>query len=198
MKQNITIGIIQYGAGNQASITNALESFGITCLPVANPSDIERVDKLIIPGVGHALKAMNQLKNTGLDEAIRRTAIPILGICLGMQLLGTKSEEGDAQCLTLCDFETLKFNIPLKVPHMGWNKVKLNESKLFEGLPHEEWFYFVHSYYVPKSSFTIATCNYGVEFTAAVQHKNFWGVQFHPEKSGEKGLQLLKNFIELC
>lgn len=198
MKQNINIGIIQYGAGNQASITNALVSFGITCLPVANPSDIERVDKLIIPGVGHALKAMNQLKSTGLDEAIRKTTMPMLGICLGMQLLGIKSEEGDTQCLSLCDFETLKFNISLKVPHMGWNKVKLNENKLFKGLPNEEWFYFVHSYYIPKSSFTIATCNYGIEFTAAVQHKNFWGVQFHPEKSGERGLLLLKNFIELC
>lgn len=198
MRKISTVGIIQYGAGNQASIINALESLGVTSLPIVTPNDVGRADKLIIPGVGHAMKAMNQLKSSELDEAIIKTNMPLLGICLGMQLLGIKSDEGKAKCLSVCDFETVKFNIPLKVPQMGWNKVKLRENRLFYGLPQEEWFYFVHSYYIPKSIYTIATCSYGVGFTAAVQNKNFWGVQFHPEKSGKKGLQILKNFIELC
>ncbi|MEW5846223.1 MAG: imidazole glycerol phosphate synthase subunit HisH [Bacteroidota bacterium] len=198
MKKIPTVGIVQYGAGNQASIINALGSLNVKSIPVTTPIEFGKVDKLIIPGVGHAMKAMNELKRSELEDAIRKTDMPLLGICLGMQLLGKKSEEGNAKCLSVCDFETVRFSISLKVPQMGWNKVKLTGNELFYGLEKEEWFYFVHSYYVPKSSFTIATCNYGVEFTAAVQHKNFWGVQFHPEKSGEKGLQLLKNFIELC
>jgi glutamine amidotransferase len=198
MKKIPTVGIVQYGAGNQASIINALGSLSVKSIPIATPSEIGKVDKLIIPGVGHATKAMNELKRSELDEAIRKTNIPLLGICLGMQLLGVRSEEGDTKCLSICDFETVRFNVPLKVPQMGWNKVRLTGNTLFYGLDQEEWFYFVHSYYIPKSSFTIAKCNYGVEFTAAVQHNNFWGVQFHPEKSGKKGLQLLKNFIELC
>jgi len=198
MKKIPTVGIVQYGAGNQASIINALGSLSVKSIPIATPSEIGKVDKLIIPGVGHATKAMNELKRSELDEAIRKTNIPLLGICLGMQLLGVRSEEGDTKCLSICDFETVRFNVPLKVPQMGWNKVRLTGNTLFYGLDQEEWFYFVHNYYIPKSSFTIAKCNYGVEFTAAVQHNNFWGVQFHPEKSGKKGLQLLKNFIELC
>lgn len=198
MKKIPTVGIVQYGAGNQASIINALGSLSVKSIPIATPSEIGKVDKLIIPGVGHATKAMDELKRSELDEAIRKTNIPLLGICLGMQLLGVRSEEGDTKCLSICDFETVRFNVPLKVPQMGWNKVRLTGNTLFYGLDQEEWFYFVHSYYIPKSSFTIAKCNYGVEFTAAVQHNNFWGVQFHPEKSGKKGLQLLKNFIELC
>lgn len=198
MKTNITIGIIQYGAGNQASVMNALDRLGVKNIPIVTPLDISKADKLIIPGVGHAKRAMEQLKETGLDAAIQEATIPLLGICLGMQLLGEKSEEGNATCLRLCSFNTVKFNLSLKIPQMGWNKVTLSSNPLFNGLPQEEWFYFVHSYYVPKNQYTIATCNYGIEFTAAVQHKNFWGVQFHPEKSGKVGLQVLKNFIELC
>jgi len=198
MKRDFTLGIVQYGAGNQASVMNALDRLGVRNIPVDSPLDINNVDKLIIPGVGHAKRAMDQLRETGLDAAIQKVSIPLLGICLGMQLLGEKSEEGDATCLSLCNFNTVKFNLSLKIPQMGWNKVRLNSNPLFSGLPAEEWFYFVHSYYVPKNQYTIATCNYGIEFTAAVQYKNFWGVQFHPEKSGKVGLKVLKNFIELC
>lgn len=198
MKRDLTVGIVQYGAGNQASVINALDRLSVKNIPVVTPTDINKVDKLIIPGVGHAVRAMEQLRITELYAAIQKVSIPLLGICLGMQLLGEKSEEGDATCLSVCNFQTVKFNIPLKIPHMGWNKVRLNSNPLFTGLPQEEWFYFVHSYYVPVNSHTIAMCNYGIEFTASIQYKNFWGVQFHPEKSGEKGLQVLKNFIDLC
>jgi len=167
-------------------------------LPIKTPDDMEKVDKLIIPGVGHAKNAMNELENSSLDKKLKNTDLPLLGICLGLQLLGIKSEEGNTQCLSISDFETIQFNIPLKVPHMGWNQVKLQENKLFYGLNPVEWFYFIHSYYIPQSKHAIAQSHYGVEFIAAIQNKNFWGVQFHPEKSGEKGLQILKNFIELC
>ncbi len=198
MTKNVTIGVVQYGAGNQASVINAMESIGMKCVSVNIPSDLALVDKLIIPGVGHAGDAMIRLQSTGLDEAIKQTKLPLLGICLGMQLLGVRSDEGNTNCLSICNFETVRFNILLKVPQMGWNKVKMNNNPLFSGLNKDDWFYFVHSYYVPHVKYSIAQCNYGVEFAAAIQYQNFWGVQFHPEKSGVNGLKLLKNFVELC
>lgn len=196
--RKIKVGIVQYGAGNQASVINALERIGAITMPIRSTSDIDEVDKLIIPGVGHAGKAMAELKQTGLDSAIRKSKIPLLGICLGMQLLGKSSSEGNISCLEIADYNTVKFNVTLKVPHIGWNQVKLKKNPLFHAIPNNEWFYFVHGYYIPNSKHTIAKCTYEVEFTAAVQLENFWGVQFHPEKSGETGLQVLKNFIELC
>ncbi|WP_220429184.1 imidazole glycerol phosphate synthase subunit HisH [Tenuifilum thalassicum] len=198
MMSRLNIGIIQYGAGNQASIRNALDKFGVNAFPVSTKEELNKADKLIIPGVGHAKKAMQQLNSLGLTEAIIQTDIPLLGICLGMQLLGRFSAEGSTSCLNICDYETHKFGIKLKIPHMGWNMVKLADAPLFYKLGESEWFYYVHSYYVPKSANTIATSNYEIDFIAAVRQNNFWGVQFHPEKSGEKGLQIIKNFIELC
>lgn len=196
--KKINIGIIQYGAGNQASIKNALERFGVNVFPVSAKDELNKADKLIIPGVGHAKKAMQNLNATGLTNAICQTKIPLLGICLGMQLLGKFSPEGNTNCLNVCEFETKKFDIKLKTPHMGWNKVKLTDDRLFYKLNNNEWFYFVHSYYIPACKHSTATCSYELEFVAAVRLNNFWGVQFHPEKSAEKGLQIIKNFIELC
>lgn len=196
--KKIKVGVVQYGAGNQASIINALKRIGAITMPIQSTSDMDEVDKLIIPGVGHAGKAMVKLKQTGLDSAIRRSKIPLLGICLGMQLLGKNSSEGNISCLEIADYDTIKFNVKLKVPHIGWNQVKLRENPLFHAIPDNEWFYFVHGYYIPDSKYSIAKCTYEVEFAAAIQFENFWGVQFHPEKSGETGLQVLKNFIELC
>lgn len=198
MMSRLNIGIIQYGAGNQASIRNAIEQFGANGFPVNTKEELDKADKLIIPGVGHAGRAMQNLNTAGLADAICQTEIPLLGICLGMQLLGKFSAEGNTSCLNVCDFETHKFDIKLKIPHMGWNKVKLTDNPLFHKLNTNEWFYFVHSYFVPKSAHTIATSNYEIDFVAAVWQNNFWGVQFHPEKSAEKGLQIIKNFIELC
>ncbi len=196
--RKIKVGIVQYGAGNQASVINALEQIGAITMPVNVATDIDKVDKLIIPGVGHAGKAMAALRQTGLDSAICKSKIPLLGVCLGMQLLGRSSSEGNITCLEIADYDTVKFNVTLKVPHIGWNQVRLRENPLFHAIPDNEWFYFVHSYYIPNSKYSIAKCTYEVEFTAAVQLANFWGVQFHPEKSGKTGLRVLKNFIELC
>lgn len=194
------IALIDYGAGNAASVSNALESLNVDYKITNREIDICKADKVIFPGVGEASSAIRKLHMMNLYNLFKVLKKPMLGICLGMHLLADKSEEGNVSCLGIIPGEVKKFEEgKVKVPHMGWNTVKFSkESKLFQGIKDESYFYFAHSYYLPKNSSTIAVTEYGIEFTAAIEINNFYGVQFHPEKSGEAGTQLLKNFIELC
>jgi glutamine amidotransferase len=194
------IGIIDYGAGNIRSVSNALRRLGIEHIVSNTINDLQRARKLILPGVGEARMAMESLDRVGLVRWLKQTHLPFLGICLGMQLLFEESAERRTRCLGILSGNIVQFDSnSLKVPHMGWNQVHLrNDSPLFAGLQDYEYFYFVHSYYAPLLSETIGVTDYGVTFSSAVQKENFYGVQFHPEKSGRAGLQLLKNFVERC
>ncbi len=194
------IALIDYGAGNIASVANALEDINADFKIVKSEIQICNADKIILPGVGEASFAMNKLHLLNLFSLLRLLKKPFLGICLGMQLLCEKSKEGDVACLGIIDSVVEKFdNTNLNVPHMGWNKVeKVTDTKLFCGIDSMKDFYFANSFYVPINKYTVAKTNYGIDFTAAVEKDNFYGVQFHPEKSGEAGLQVLKNFVEIC
>lgn len=192
-----TVAIAAYGAGNIASVTNALGRLGVKSILATYRDDISRADKVIFPGVGHAGQAMAMLKQRQLVEAIRTFDRPLLGICLGMQMMGTYSEEGSTKGIGKFDFEVKRFNTTLKIPHMGWNSITHPTGKLFAGISEETYFYFVHSYYVPITPCTAATCRYDFAFSAAVEQGNTFGVQFHPEKSGDAGMQLLENFVRL-
>ena len=195
------IGIVNYGAGNIFSLTAALDRIEADYGMVDQEVDFERYDRIIIPGVGHAGAAMQKLQETGLVNRIVALQKPVLGICVGMQLLTSFSEEGNADLLDILPLKTLHFagRIPDKVPHMGWNSISpQNNCPLFEGIDDNSYFYFVHSYFIEfDSQYTSAVCQYGVSFSAAVQKGNFFGVQFHPEKSGSAGEQLLLNFSNL-
>lgn len=195
------LGIINYGAGNIFSLSAALNRLGIAFKMVNNAVDFDSCDRYIIPGVGHAKPAMEKLAETDLVPFILQTKKPILGICLGMQLLTSYSEEGETDLLNLVPLKTLLFNqqLGIKIPHMGWNVVEhTKENALFNGIPDKSHFYFVHSYFIEYSSnFSIASTPYGIPFTSAMQKGNFYGVQFHPEKSGVFGEQLLINFNKL-
>jgi glutamine amidotransferase len=195
MKQKIAI--LSYGAGNVASVKNALERLGVNAFISENPRELMQADRLIFPGVGHATHAMQRIKKKGLGKVLQTFERPLLGICLGMQLMGNSSEEGATHGLGLIDFNVKKFNINEKVPHMGWNSIQLTDSILFKNIPSNSFFYFVHSYYAEICRNSIATCDYEIPFTAAVSKENYFGVQFHPEKSGDAGMQVLKNFIDL-
>ncbi|MGJ1204790.1 imidazole glycerol phosphate synthase subunit HisH [Sphingobacterium lactis] len=194
------IGIVNYGAGNIFSITAALNRVGIDYGMINTPEDFDRFDKIIIPGVGHAGAAMQKLQDSGLVETIKSLTKPVLGICVGMQLLTDYSEEGDVNLLGIMPLKTLHFDkrIQEKVPHMGWNSIEFEKScPLFRDIPNNSYFYFVHSYFIEHElTYTIATCDYGLPFSAAISRDNFWAVQFHPEKSGKVGEQLLRNFNE--
>ncbi|MBI5463450.1 MAG: imidazole glycerol phosphate synthase subunit HisH [Ignavibacteriales bacterium] len=194
------IGIIDYGAGNIRSVLNALERLNAPCFVSRVPSELDRAAKLIFPGVGEARSAMQSLHDVGLIEYLRQTEKPFLGICLGMQLLFDHSTERSTDCLAVLHGTITRFNdAAVKVPHVGWNAVQLTPGiPLCAGLRPQEYFYFVHSYFAPLSQATVGTCQHGVAFAAVVQSKNFYGVQFHPEKSGSAGQTLLKNFIERC
>jgi glutamine amidotransferase len=189
------IAILSYGAGNVASVQNALDRLGINSFISDKPDELMMADKLIFPGVGHATHAMENIKSKGLDIVLKTFDRPLLGICLGMQLMGKMSEEGQTQGLSLMGFNVKLFKINEKVPHMGWNSVDVIDNPLFKGIPNASYFYFVHSYYAEVSKETVATCNYSIPFTAAVSKNNLFGVQFHPEKSGEAGLKILENFV---
>ena len=196
------VGIVSYGAGNIFSLTAALDRQGISYGMIQKPEDFKLYNRYIIPGVGHAGAAMLKLQETGLIPYIKALKKPVLGICVGLQLLTEFSEEGDFELTGIVPARTLNFskNINLKVPHTGWNKVKTSEegNKLFDGIPDEAYFYFVHSFFVEYNpNFTVAFAEYGIKFSAAVKQDNFYGVQFHPEKSGESGERLLKNFAHL-
>lgn len=195
------IGIVNYGAGNIFSLTAALDRIQVGYGMINSKEDLDLYDRVIIPGVGHAGAAMTKLRETGLVDTILLLQKPVLGICVGMQLLTAFSEEGDADLLSVFPLNTLHFanRVALKVPHMGWNSViPENNCPLFTGIPDNTYFYFVHSYFIEHSSeFTAATCQYGIAYSAAIQKDNFYGVQFHPEKSGVHGERLLLNFSKI-
>jgi imidazole glycerol-phosphate synthase subunit HisH len=194
------IGIVNYGAGNIFSLTSALDRLKLQYGMVNEKADLEKYSHIIIPGVGHAGAAMEKLQQTGLVEPIKALNKPVLGICVGMQLLTDHSEEGDANMIGIVPVKTRLFdkNNGVKIPHMGWNNIDHKGNPLFEGIENYSQFYFVHSYFIEYNpTFDIATANYGNPFSAAVQKDNFFGVQFHPEKSGAAGEQLLKNFSNL-
>ena len=189
--------LIDYGAGNIQSVKYALNRLGIEPILTKDHDIIKSADKVIFPGVGAANAAMRQLKASGLDKLIPTLTQPVLGICVGMQLMCKKSKEGDVDCLGIINVEVEKFKKGLKIPHMGWNNLQDIKSNLFNANHDTEQMYFVHSYYVPVNEYTIATTNYGVPFSAAIQKDNFYAVQFHTEKSGDIGEEILKNFLEL-
>jgi len=197
------VAIIKYNAGNIQSVTFALERIGIHPIVTDNPDEILSADKVIFPGVGEASSAMSYLRNNNLDKLIVSLKQPTLGICLGMQLMCNHSEEGNTNCLGIFDSSVKKFDFErqqknmLKIPQIGWNTIHNLNSKIFSTIKENEYMYFVHSYYVEKSNDMIATTNYGIEYSSALQKNNFYAVQFHPEKSSDAGQQLLKNFIEL-
>ncbi len=191
------ISIIDYGAGNVKSVQFALERLGYKGKLTSNADEILQADKVIFPGVGEASSAMKALRQYGLDSLIPKLRQPVLGICLGMQLLCTRSEEGDIGCLDIFPAESLKFPVNLKVPHVGWNTLSELKSPLFNKVETESYAYFVHSYYVPLSPYTIAQSHYGFSFSAALAKDNFFACQFHPEKSSNTGEQILKNFLSL-
>ena len=191
----MNIVIIDYGAGNIQSIKFALERLGFTGQLSSNAEEIKAADKVIFPGVGEASSAMKKLKSTGLDKVIPQLKQPVLGICLGMQLMCRHSEEGDTAGLGIFDVDVVHFKKKLKVPHIGWNRITELKSEIFEGIKEQEYMYLVHSYYAPVCSETIAKCDYDVEYSSALKKGNFYGVQFHPEKSSEAGENILKNFL---
>ena len=189
--------IIKYNAGNVQSVMYALDRLNVPYSLSDDESEIRNADKVIFPGVGEAASTMAYLKNKGLDQLIPTLPQPVLGICLGMQLMCRYSEERDTTCLGIFDHEVKKFpDSELKVPHMGWNELKNTDSPLLANLGEEPHVYFVHSYYVEKGPYTISSCDYGLGFSAAMHKDNFYATQFHPEKSGKTGAQILKNFIE--
>lgn len=194
------IGVIDYGAGNIQSVRNALEKLGVAALVSNHPDELKRAQKIILPGVGEARNAMGSLNQAGLPEWLRYIEVPFLGICIGMQILFERSAERDTPCMGIVRGNVEKFNVAeLKVPHMGWNQLEIqSEDPLFRGIRNYEYFYFVHSYYAPVVPETIGVTNYDAPFSAVVKKNNFYGVQFHAEKSGSAGLQILKNFIDLC
>ena len=189
--------IIDYGAGNVQSVKYALDRLGVSATLSNDPEVIRNADKVIFPGVGAAGAAMEALKQNGLDTLIPTLKQPFLGICLGMQIMCRYSEEGKTPGLGILDVDVKKFKGDEKVPHMGWNNVLNQKSKLFENFDSKDQVYFVHSYYVPVNDYTIAECNYINNFSAAIKKDNFYACQFHPEKSSAAGEQLLKTFIEL-
>ncbi|WP_207426131.1 imidazole glycerol phosphate synthase subunit HisH [Pedobacter sp. SYSU D00535] len=195
------LGIVNYGAGNIFSLTAALDRQGIAYEMINSPEEFDKYERYIIPGVGHAGAAMQKLAESGMVPKIKGTSKPVLGICVGMQLMTEFSEEGNAELLGIASVKTCHFseNLKLKIPHTGWNKVNaVPDNELFKDIKPGTYFYYVHSYFIEfNPTFTIASTDYGIKFSAALQKNNFYGVQFHPEKSGEAGEKILKNFSEL-
>jgi len=194
------IGIIDYGAGNIRSVGNALDRLGQQYFVSKDIAELQRARKLILPGVGEARSAMESLGQIGLLRWLTTVSVPFLGICIGMQILFEHSDERDTACLGVVPGRISRFDdTTLKIPHIGWNQVTvIATSSLFHNIRDNEHFYFVHSFRAPIGPNTIGMTQYGEPFSAAVQKQNFYGVQFHTEKSGAAGIQVLKNFLELC
>jgi glutamine amidotransferase len=193
------LAIIKYNAGNIQSVLNALERLGANAEVTGDPEKIRSADKVIFPGVGEASSAMRSLKENDLDKIIKDLKQPVLGICVGMQLLCEHSEENDTSCLAIVPVRVRKFSssLKLKVPQIGWNTIFELKSPLFKNIPDKSYIYNVHSYYAEDSQYTIAKCEYGMEYAAAIKKDNFYGVQFHTEKSAEVGDKIIKNFLEI-
>lgn len=189
--------IIDYGAGNIKSIQFAFKRLGVDAILSNNPEVILAANKIIFPGVGEASSAMAMLKAANLDRLIPELKQPVLGICLGMQLLCKSTEEGNTKGLDIFKTNVKRFDNTVKVPQMGWNVIKNLKSELFNGIKENEYMYLVHSYYAEYCAETIATTDYGINYASALQHKNFYGVQFHPEKSSLAGEKILHNFLNL-
>lgn len=211
----MNIAIVKYNAGNIQSVLYALERLGIAASVTGDAEALRAADKVIFPGVGEASSAMQSLRENNLDGVIKELKQPVLGICVGMQLLCAHSEENSTECLGIVPVQVKRFpatankqgegflqsgptqNGPLKVPQVGWNTIHELKSPLFQQVPENSFIYNVHSYYVEDSNYTIARCNYGVAYAAAVQKDNFYGVQFHTEKSAATGDRILQNFLAL-
>lgn len=194
------VAVVKYNAGNIYSVIHALQRMGVEPIFTDDPEELRNADKVLFPGQGEASNAMKYLKSHGLDKTICQLKQPILGICIGQQLMCKHSEEGDVDCLGIFDVEVKRFSPTRhedKVPHMGWNQLEQPKSKLFDGFNGNEFVYFVHSFYVPACNDTIATTNYINPFSAALHRDNFYATQFHPEKSGSVGEKILKNFLDL-
>lgn len=191
------IVIINYGAGNIQSIMFAIERLGFKAVLSNNPEEIQSADKVIFPGVGEASSAMKKLIESGLDGLIPKLTQPVLGICLGMQLMCKSSEEGNTKGLGIFNVDVIKFTENVKVPQMGWNQIYNLKSDLFKDVAENEFMYLVHSFYAPTCDEAIATTNYDVEYASALQKNNFYGTQFHPEKSGDVGEKILGNFLKM-
>ena len=197
------IAVVKYGAGNIRSVLSALSRLGYEGIVTDDPDTIRCADKVIFPGVGEASQAMKALREKGLDDVLRSLTQPFLGICLGMQIMCSYSEESDTRCLGI--FPGKIGRIPekstegekIKVPHIGWNSVRYNDNELFDGIRQDEYFYFVHSYCAEIDEYTAGVTVYGTEFGSVLRRGNFIGCQFHPEKSGTAGERLLKNFLKM-
>jgi glutamine amidotransferase len=191
------IAILRYNAGNIQSVRNAVDRLGFECKVTDNKDDFLTADKVIIPGVGEAGSTMKYLKERGLDQMIISLKQPVLGICLGLHLMCSFSDEGCTKCLGIFDAVVKKFPPFDKVPHMGWNDFSALKGDLFKGVRADEDVYYVHSYYAEITDYTSAICDYVLPFSATMHKGNFYAVQFHPEKSAETGVKILKNFLEL-
>ncbi len=197
------VALIDYGAGNTRSVMYALQRLGVKATVTAEPEEIQRAEKVIFPGVGQAASAMKKLQKEGLERLIPALTQPVLGICLGLQLMCRHTREGDITGMGIFDAEVVHFRdeadktAGLKIPHMGWNRVFPHNSILLTHIPGGSYFYFVHSYFAQVSAGTKGTAEYGLPFSAVMEKDNFFATQFHPEKSGEAGEQVLKNFLAL-
>jgi glutamine amidotransferase len=193
------IGILKYRAGNLASVSNALDRLGAGYIITDSIGDLDKCEAILFPGVGHAASAMEDLRARGLDSWLKKTDKPVLGICLGMQLLFESTEEGDTETLGLLPGRLRKFDPKKgKVPHMGWNRFEiLKDHPILKSIDGRHFLYYVHGYYAPINQYTLASCSYISDFSAVVAKDNFIGVQFHPEKSGQIGSMLLQNFLDI-
>lgn len=191
------VAIIKYNAGNVQSVTFSLQRLGINPDVTDDPERIKTADKVIFPGVGEASSAMKYLKERNLDDLIKGLQQPTLGICLGLQLMCTYSEEGNTDCMNIFDANVKRFQPVMKVPHMGWNMIEVNENPLFKQLPEDSYLYYVHSYYATVGKETIATTDYINPFSAALHKNNFFAVQAHAEKSGVVGEMMIRNFLAI-
>ncbi|HUC79771.1 MAG TPA: imidazole glycerol phosphate synthase subunit HisH [Flavisolibacter sp.] len=194
----MNLAIIKYNAGNIHSVISALERLGVQGEVTDDAEKIKAADKVIFPGVGEASSAMKSLQQNSLDSLIKELKQPVLGICVGMQLLCEHSEENNTTCLGIVPVKVLKFQSnAIKVPQVGWNRIYDLKSPLFQNIEENSYIYNVHSFFAADSDYTIAKCNYGIEYAAAVKKDNFYGVQFHTEKSADTGDQIIKNFLEI-